>query len=218
MMNIILNIMQRAVQNSLNLKLTIQEIEEKIEIPSDSLIGDFAFPCFFISSKLRKNPNEIALKIKDEIKNIPKEISEIKVSGPYLNFFVDKKILAVNLIKETLKENKKYGSNNSENRKKTSVEFPSPNTNKPLHLGHLRNMAIGESVSRILEFSGGKVFRNSLNNDRGIHICKSMTAYEKYGGNKTPESEKKKSDHFVGDYYVLFSEKNIPEKSIQEML
>ncbi len=218
MMNIILNIMQKAVQNSLNLKLTIQEIEEKIEIPSDSLIGDFAFPCFFISSKLRKNPNEIALKIKDEIKNIPKEISEIKVSGPYLNFFVDKKILAVNLIKETLKENKKYGSNNSENRKKTSVEFPSPNTNKPLHLGHLRNMAIGESVSRILEFSGGKVFRNSLNNDRGIHICKSMTAYEKYGGNKTPESEKKKSDHFVGDYYVLFSEKNIPEKSIQEML
>src|SRR3989344_3525695 len=165
-----------------------------------------------------KNPNEIALKIKNEIKKSPKEISEIKVSGAYLNFFVNKKILAVNIIKEIIKENKRYGSNNSEKGEKISVEFPSPNTNKPLHLGHLRNMAIGESVSRILEFSGGKVFRNSLNNDRGIHICKSMIAYEKYGNNKTPESEKKKSDHFVGDYYVLFSKKEIPEETAQEML
>ena len=218
MKKIISEILQKAAQSSFNLKLTIQEINEKIEIPPDSLMGDFAFPCFFFSSKLRKNPNEIALKIKNEIKKSPKEISEIKVSGAYLNFFVNKKILAVNIIKEIIKENKRYGSNNSEKGEKISVEFPSPNTNKPLHLGHLRNMAIGESVSRILEFSGGKVFRNSLNNDRGIHICKSMIAYEKYGGNKTPESAKTKSDHFVGDYYVLFSEKKIPEEYAQEML
>ena len=225
MKEVISLILQKAMQNSLNLKLTIQEIEEKIEIPPESLMGDFAFPCFFLSSRAKKNPNEIALKIKNEIKILPKEIFEIKVTGAYLNFFVDKKILALNLIKEILvtketplEKNKKYGSNNFKKGKKISVEFPSPNTNKPLHLGHLRNMAIGESVSRILEFSGGKVFRNSLNNDRGVHICKSMIAYEKYGNNKTPESAKKKSDHFVGDYYVLFSEKKIPEEYIQEML
>ncbi len=201
------------------------DIKKIIEIPPESLMGDFAFPCFFLSSKLKKNPSEIALKIKNEIKKLPKEISEIKVAGAYLNFFVNKKILALNLIKEILaskrsplEKNKKYGENNFEKGKKISVEFPSPNTNKPLHLGHLRNMAIGESVSRILEFSGGKVFRNSLNNDRGVHICKSMISYEKYGNNKTPESAKKKSDHFVGDYYVLFSEKKISDEDVQEML
>src|SRR3989338_619468 len=189
MKRVISLILQNAIQNSLNLKLTIQEIEEKIEIPPNSLMGDFAFPCFFLSSKLRKAPNEIALKIKNEIKNIPKEISEIKVAGAYLNFFINKKILAVDIIKEILKQKKEYGSNNSEKEKKTSVEFPSPNTNKPLHLGHLRNMAIGESISRILEFSGEKVIRSSLNNDRGIHICKSMLAYQKFGKNKKPNKK-----------------------------
>ena len=218
MKKVISNLLQKTIQKSFNLKLTIQEIDNKIEIPPDSLMGDFAFPCFFLSSKLKKNPNEIAIKMKNEINNSSREISEIKTAGAYLNFFVNKKILAVNLIKEISKNNKKYGENNSEKGKKTSVEFPSPNTNKPLHLGHLRNIAIGESVSRILEFSGGKVFRNSLNNDRGVHICKSMVAYEKYGSNKTPESEKKKSDHFVGDYYVLFSKKEMSEENAQEML
>ncbi len=217
MKKVISSILQNAVQKSFNTKLDSSEIENYIEIPPESLMGDFAFPCFFLSSKLKKSPQEIALKIKNEIKELPKEISEIKIAGAYLNFFVDKKILAINLINEILKD-KKYGSNNSKIKNKISVEFPSPNTNKPLHLGHLRNMAIGESVSRILEFSGGKVFRNSLNNDRGIHICKSMSAYEKYGNNKTPESVKKKSDHFVGDYYVLFSEKKIPDEDVQEML
>ena len=135
MKRVISLILQRAAQKAFNLKLTIQEIESKIEIPPDSLMGDFAFPCFFLGSKLRRTPNEIALKIKNEINNLPKEISEVKVSGPYLNFFVDKKILAVTLIKEISKNNKKYGSNNSRKGEKTSVEFPSPNTNKPLHLG-----------------------------------------------------------------------------------
>lgn len=218
MKKVISLILQKATQKAFNIKLNSQKIENYIEIPPESLMGDFAFPCFFLASKLKQAPNAIALKIKNEIKKLPKEISEIKVAGPYLNFFVDKKILALNLIKEILKENKKYGKNDSEREKKISVEFPSPNTNKPLHLGHLRNMTIGESVSRILEFSGGKIFRNSLNNDRGVHICKSMSAYEKYGDNKTPESVKKKSDHFVGDYYVLFSEKKISDEYVQEML
>ncbi len=85
------------------------------------------------------------------------------------------------------------------------VEFPSANTNKPLHLGHLRNMSIGESVSRISEFNSEKVIRANLYNDKGIHICKSMAAYKLYGKNKKPG--KKKSDHFVGEYYVKFNEK-----------
>jgi len=101
------------------------------------------------------------------------------------------------------------------------VEFPSPNTNKPLHLGHLRNMTIGESVSRILEFCGEKVIRANLNNDRGVHICKSMLAYKKWGNNQIPGPELK-PDHLIGDFYVLFSKKAKEnpelEQEAQEML
>ena len=84
------------------------------------------------------------------------------------------------------------------------VEFSAPNTNKPQHLGHLRNNFLGDAVSRILENAGSKVFRVNLVNDRGIHICKSMLAYERWGGGVTPESSGKKGDHLVGDFYVRF--------------
>jgi arginyl-tRNA synthetase len=85
------------------------------------------------------------------------------------------------------------------------VEFSSPNTNKPLHLGHLRNNALGESISRILRACGAELYKVCIINDRGIHICKSMLSYREQGGGKTPESEGVKSDHFVGDWYVRFS-------------
>jgi arginyl-tRNA synthetase len=85
------------------------------------------------------------------------------------------------------------------------VEYSSPNTNKPLHLGHLRNDILGESVSRIFETCGAEVRRVCIINDRGIHICKSMLAYKKHGQGKTPESEGVKGDHFVGDWYVNFN-------------
>ena len=98
------------------------------------------------------------------------------------------------------------------------IEFSSPNTNKPLHLGHLRNDALGESISRILKFCGADVFKVNIINDRGVHICKSMIAYQKFGEGKTPESENIKSDRFVGDMYVAFhkySQEN-PEKAEAE--
>jgi arginyl-tRNA synthetase len=90
--------------------------------------------------------------------------------------------------------------------KRIIVEFSSPNTNKPLHLGHLRNDAIGMSIARILEASGAEVLRVNLINDRGIHICKSMLAYRRFGEARTPESLGQKSDHLVGDYYVRYAQ------------
>jgi arginyl-tRNA synthetase len=84
------------------------------------------------------------------------------------------------------------------------VEFSSPNTNKPLHLGHLRNNFLGDSVSRILKANGYDVVKTCLVNDRGIHICKSMLAYAKLGNGETPESSGLKGDHLIGKYYVLF--------------
>ncbi len=186
-----------------------EEIEKLIEIPPSIDMGDYAFPCFYLASKLKSPPNEIALNIRANIKEIPEGFDEIQTQGPYLNFFLNRKKVALNLLNEILSSKGSYGKFDSDYKGKiTMVEFPSPNTNKPLHLGHLRNMTIGESVSRISEFAGEKVVRANLNNDRGIHICKSMAAYEFYGRKRKPNLKKQKSDHFVGDFYVMFNKKS----------
>lgn len=93
------------------------------------------------------------------------------------------------------------------------IEYSSPNTNKPLHLGHIRNNLLGCSVCNIIEAAGKKVIRTNLVNDRGIHICKSMLAWQKWGGGETPESSGKKGDHLVGDYYVKFDQQYKQEVS-----
>ncbi len=203
MKQIIINLLQKSLKEK-KIKLKKEEIENLIEIPPSSEIGDYALPCFFLSKELKQNPNKIAEYLSKKIK-ITKEIEKIENKGPYLNFFINKKKLAENTISNILKQRENYGRRISKKSIKTMIEFSSPNTNKPLHLGHLRNMAIGESISRILEFNGEKVIKTSLNNDRGIHICKSMVAYKLYGKGKTPELEKEKSDHFVGDFYVMFN-------------
>ena len=84
------------------------------------------------------------------------------------------------------------------------IEYSSPNTNKPLHLGHVRNNLLGWSLAKIMEANGHKVVKTNIVNDRGIHICKSMLAWKKWGNNATPESTGKKGDHLIGDYYVAF--------------
>tara|TARA_Y100000310_G_C20676995_1_gene813666 strand:+ start:425 stop:2086 length:1662 start_codon:yes stop_codon:yes gene_type:complete len=174
--------------------------EDILEVPPNPEMGDYALPCFTLAKAHKKAPQQIAQDLAKKLKPNT-NIKEIKATGPYLNFFVNKTKRSESILKKTTKP--KYAFKKKTN-KTIIVEFPSPNTNKPLHLGHLRNMALGESVSRILESQGNKIKRLNLNNDRGIHICKSMLAYQKWGKNKQP---KKKSDHFIGDYYVLFAKK-----------
>jgi arginyl-tRNA synthetase len=108
------------------------------------------------------------------------------------------------LLARALDEDAPFGKPQTLANTRVMVEFSSPNTNKPLHLGHLRNDALGESVSRILADCGAEVRKVCIINDRGVHICKSMLAYQEYGEGKTPESEGVKSDHFVGNFYVRF--------------
>lgn len=215
MKEIIINLLKKE-----GIHLKNEEIEKLLETPPSSELGDYAFPCFVLSKIEKKSPDKIAEYYANNIK-LPKSIEKIQAKGPYLNFFLKRKEIAKNLIEDIQKEKKLFGKNNLGTKNKTLVEFPSPNTNKPLHLGHLRNMAIGESISRILEFSSEKVIRANLNNDRGVHICKSMLAYKKWGNNKLPSSHLK-SDHLVGDFYVLFSKKSKEnpelEQEAQEML
>jgi len=212
-------------------KLHVDEVERLLETPPRLEMGDYSFPCFSFANPnkddemwanvekgffKRKNPVDIAKHFKDQLndKKLPKEIEKIEAKGPYVNFFVNKKLLA----QKILKINSNYGK--GKNKGKILVEYASPNSSKPLHLGHLMNISLGESISRIFEFQGKKVSRVNLNNDRGMPISKTMIVYKKFYKNKTPESEKIKSDHFVGDLYVLYGKKENPklEEETRELL
>jgi arginyl-tRNA synthetase len=196
------------------------------EIPPDPAMGDIGFPMFSYAKMLRKGPPQIAQMVcqwlKDRAGDAASEkpdsveangIAEaegfveakgfVEALGPYVNVRLDRPEAARIILAEVFNEN--FGRPGTFAGKKVMVEFSSPNTNKPLHLGHLRNDELGESVSRILEASGADVRKVCIINDRGIHICKSMLAYKEQGQGATPESEKIKSDHFVGKWYVCFS-------------
>ena len=152
-----------------------------------------------------KNPQVLASEAASAVSAM--ELSWLKkaeAAGPYLNIWVKVTDFAGNVIERILKHGEEYGRTRVLAGQKIMVEFSCPNTNKPLHLGHLRNDSIGESISRILAANGAEVKKVNLINDRGIHICKSMLAYRHFGKGETPESKGKKSDHFVGDYYVKF--------------
>ncbi|MCX8147386.1 MAG: arginine--tRNA ligase [Candidatus Woesearchaeota archaeon] len=202
----------------MNKKLKIDE--SFLKIPPGPELGDYALPCFAFSKEIKRSPNEIAQELVRKI-SLKQPISRIDVKGPYVNFFINRQRMAEIVLQEIFKEKSRYGATK---RKKeiVMIEFPSPNTNKPLHLGHIRNMVIGDSMSRIYKFCGSRVIKANLNNDRGIHICKSMLAYKKFGDGAMPDKRIKKTDHFVGDFYVKFNEeaKNNPalEEEGKEML
>jgi arginyl-tRNA synthetase len=193
-----------------------EEIERLIETPPSEELGDFAFPCFPLARVLRKSPAAIAGELAKKMDGAP-FVARVQATGGYLNFFLDVKAMAAHVTADALSDS--FGrppSSAAPTGRRVVVEFASPNSNKPLHLGHLRNIAIGESTGRILSFCGDSVARTSINNDRGVHICKSMLAYAEFGNGATPETAGKKSDHFVGDYYVLFSKKAAEDESWNE--
>jgi len=199
------------------LKKSILIEEKDIVIPPNSEMGDFSFPCFGLAKTLKDSPQNIAKKLKEQIKPAGL-IFAIENSGPYLNFRINRKKIAETVLKQISKEKKKYGNSTIGRGKKVYIEYISPNTNKPLHLGHLRNGFLGEAVSNIFESSGYKVIRGVLNNDRGMGISKSMLMYKKFGQDETPESADLKSDHFVGKYYVMFEQKGKGNLEIEEEL
>lgn len=192
--------------------LDIKLLEDLFEIPRDAKMGDLALPCFILAKNLKKNPVEIAKEIADGVAK-DEIILKTEAVGPYVNFFFDPKYIFKSVCEKALKQKDEYGGSDLGVKKKVLVEYSGPNTNKPLHLGHARNNILGMAVSNILEAVGYKVTKANLINDRGVHINKSMLAYKKWGYGKTYQSENKKSDHFVGDYYVLYDQmkKECPE-------
>ena len=173
--------------------------------PPKSELGDVAFPLFSYSKSLRKAPQKIAEDVKAYLLENGHPEGEIILAGAYFNV----KLSIENTFKPLYDSVKAlgddYGKNDSLGGKKIMLEFSCPNTNKPLHLGHMRNDSIGESISNILKANGAEVLKVNLINNRGVHICKSMLAYREFGGSETPESTGEKGDHFVGRYYVKFA-------------
>jgi arginyl-tRNA synthetase len=203
-----------------------EKITPVIEIPPDPKLGDYALPCFMFAKDLKKSPQNIALEFQEKLTKLNleedhKHFELIKNEGPYLNFFVNKEVYATKVMTTILKERYGYGQKKDEE-SVILIESPGPNTNKPLHLGHLRNMLLGQSIYNILKFAGKDPHIVNVVNDRGVHICKSMLAYQKFGNNESPKNSGRKPDHFVGDYYVKYAqhEKDNPEmeQEVQDML
>jgi len=180
--------------------------KENIQIQStpNEFKGYFTVVLFQFAKILKKKPDDIGKNIGNYLINNTTFIEEFNVVKGFLNIDINKESWVSFFHSIYSEENWGY---NKSNNKEVMIEFSSPNTNKPLHLGHLRNIFLGYSVSKILEASGYKVHKVQIINDRGIHICKSMIAWKKFGNGETPKSSGLKGDHLVGKYYVLFQKK-----------
>lgn len=182
-------------------KLSVDELTQ----PPNRALGDLSFPCFTVATAAGKKAGELAAELRTRITPLG-FVERVEVAGPYLNFFFDRQKLTAAVLKEARSQGVRYGRG-SKNRERVLVEYVSPNTNKPLHLGHVRNAALGESICNLLERSGSRVIRALLLNDRGTNIAKSTLGYLRWGEGKTPKSEGVKGDHFVLKFYVLYEQK-----------
>jgi len=178
-----------------------------IEVPPKPELGDLAVPMHPFARVFRAAPNQLAIELARicvEMKD--DKIARVTAAGPYVNISVSRAYFTERIIAAACDETTEYGQTEENKGRRVMVEFSSPNTNKPLHLGHLRNDAIGKSVVNLLSASGATVWAVNLINDRGIHICKSMAAYQEFGTGETPETTGLKGDHFVGRFYVRYNE------------
>ena len=175
--------------------------------------GDYTLVVFPLLRISRSTPENTGKAIGDWlVANVP-EISGFNCVKGFLNLLFSN--LYWNELFSEIARDGKFGYL-PETGKNVKIEFSYPNTNKPLHLGHIRNNLLGDSVSRLLKASGNNVIKTTLVNDRGVHICKSMLAWQKVGNGATPESSGKKGDHLVGDMYVAFND--IFTKEVDELV
>lgn len=175
--------------------------------------GDFTFVVFPYLKVSKKNPEETAKAIGEYLLANTDFVDKYNVVKGFLNISLKKTVWTQ--IFKSIFENENHGAGPA-NAKKVVVEYSSPNTNKPLHLGHMRNIFLGYSVANILKTAGYDVVKINLVNDRGIHICKSMLAYQKFGSGETPESSGIKGDHLIGNYYVRFDQEY--KKEIEQLV
>ncbi|OXA95210.1 arginine--tRNA ligase [Flavobacterium oncorhynchi] len=190
---------QKAIQALFD--VTVDKIE--FQTTRKEFEGDITMVIFPLVKVIKSNPAELGNKIGNYLVENVSEVARFNVVSGFLNIVISDSYY-LNFFND-IKDNSKFGyvTPNAED-KAIMVEYSSPNTNKPLHLGHVRNNLLGYSVAEIIKASGKKVYKTQIINDRGIHICKSMLAWEKFGNGETPESSNLKGDKLVGKYYVEF--------------
>ena len=212
----IVHTLQRAVIQSLNNLYSLSSTEKDFQINSTKpeFEGEYTVVLFALLKQTGKSPDVLGTALgNDMVANNPDFITGYNIIKGFLNLHIANAYW-ISILQENYTD-LQYG-NQPSNGKKVMVEYSSPNTNKPLHLGHLRNNFLGWSVAEILKASGYQVFKSCIVNDRGIHICKSMIAWQMFANGATPQSENKKGDHFVGEYYVKFNDEH--KRQIAELV
>lgn len=202
---------QKAVQELFNISI------EKVEFQATrkDFEGDITMVVFPLVKALKGNPVEIGNQIGNFLVSNAQEVAKFNVVGGFLNIVISDAFYIEFF--NSIKNNETFGFvTPKEGEKAVMVEYSSPNTNKPLHLGHIRNNLLGYSVAEIIKASGKKVYKTQIINDRGIHICKSMLAWQKFGNGQTPESSGLKGDKLVGNFYVEFDKQY--KKEISELV
>lgn len=197
-------ILQESISKSVNELYNLNTLPQDIVLQptKKEFEGDYTLVVFPFVKLAKKSPEQVAEQIGQRVKEISDLVTGYNVIKGFLNFSTDKSYWNTFLDKN--KNNESFGYHRQKEKNTIVIEFSSPNTNKPLHLGHIRNNLLGWSVAQILEANGYEVKKVNLVNDRGVHICKSMIAWLKFANGETPQSSKIKGDHLVGKYYVVF--------------
>ena len=184
---------------------TLPASEISLQPTRKEFAGSYTFVTFPYAQITKKSPPDTAEALGNYLKHT-KAVQDFNVVKGFLNLEISDTVwiqMLGDMVQAPQQQGRPYGFKPA-NGQRVTVEFSSPNTNKPLHLGHLRNNFLGYATTRILEAYGYEVLKTSIINDRGVHICKSMLAYQKFGQGETPPSSGKKGDHLVGEYYVKF--------------
>lgn len=193
---------QKAISELYQVNIELNQIQ--LQNTRKEQIGDITVVVFPFTKISKKTPEITGREIAEFILSNVDLVDSYEVVKGFLNLVISKAYW-LSVLAEAY-ENLSYGINGvSADSKTVMVEYSSPNTNKPLHLGHIRNNLLGYSIAEILKANGNKVIKTNIVNDRGIHICKSMYAWQQWGNGRTPESTGKKGDHLVGEYYVEFN-------------
>lgn len=207
---IIINYLNQKLREYVSDKLSLLDFNIEIVKTKKEFDGLYTIVLFPLIPKINKSTQEISAEIVDFINNENPIIKSFNVIQGFLNLDFNSKYLIDTLLNINPLDNFESKS------ELKLIEFCSPNTNKPLHLGHIRNILLGDSVSKIFNSYGYDVHKTQIINDRGIHICKSMIAWMKFGDNTNPTSEKIKGDHYVGKYYVKFNKEY--EKQVNDLI
>ena len=198
--------LSRIVSNFLEIEYKVLIDDFEFQLTRKDFEGDLTLVLFPIVKKINAKPEELGNKLGSHLININQNIRKFNIVSGFLNLVIADSFY-IEFI-ESIRDNSRYGHiEPTANSPTLMIEYSSPNTNKPLHLGHIRNNLLGFSISKILEANGNNIIKTQIINDRGIHICKSMVAWNNFGNGETPKSSGLKGDQLVGKYYVLFEKK-----------